>query len=612
MGYINQSCLLRLALLGGTLSLLPLPVFAKASVDSADARVSSPSSQLALEIEPVSEARLLDVSPSVFAPAALSSLGGPVFSGKNSRVLIPAELTQLTQLPSLPSDEGNEEADTFDSGEAGTIDQSAEEPTQVEESINQSSGEIIPETGQAPSTAESDLLQESALPPTNLLADPNPLSLPTLESEVVLEDEQTIALEEALELAYFNNQDLQVALLELDQAEASLAQARAAFSPSAITNANVTRTTSSGLLTGDPDGTSTATALSIIPLRAEYDVFTSGQRLANVRAAKEQVRLNELEVERRREELRLDTTSLYYDLQESGEQIRINQAFVEEAQRNQRDNELRRQAGVGTRFDVLRADVQLANAQQDLIQSESQQRIARRNLARLLNIPSTINLNATPVPAPDSWEDTYERWSLTLEDSILLAFQSRVELEQQLAQREIGLQQARAIRAANGPQVNLFAQYRTLSTDLIDDNNNDSFDIGAGEEFSFGVEFNMVLADGGAARASARQQELNAEIAEERYSEQLDLIRFEVEQAYFTLRANEENVRTARTAVTQASTALELANLRLDAGVGTQLDVLTSQSELTQAEGNWVSAALGYNRALASLQRAVSNLRATL
>mgnify|MGYP001796947892 FL=1 len=183
----------------------------------------------------------------------------------------------------------------------------------------------------------------------------------------------------------------------------------------------------------------------------------------------------------------------------------------------------------------------------------------------------------------------------------MLAFQGRAELEQQLAQREISLQQARASRAANGPQFGLFANYSW--SDLLDDSS---------DTYSFGAEFSMVLADGGAARSRARQQEINADIAEERFSEILDSVRFEVEEAYFTLRSNEENVRTARTAVTQAARALELANLRLDAGVGTQLDVLTAQSELTEAEGNWVSAALGYNRALASLQRAVSNLSATL
>ena len=441
-------------------------------------------------------------------------------------------------------------------------------------------------------STEESLLDESPLPPQELLADPNPLNVPASEVEVLADDEQTLALEAAIELAYVNNQDLQVALLELEQSQAALAEARAAFSPVITTSADLTAQEANEFLNNDDDIDTSLDAL----VRVNYDIFTSGQRIATVRAAKEQVRSSELEVTRRRQELRLETATLYYDLQESGEQIRINRAFVEEAQRNQRDNELRRQAGVGTQFDVLRADVQLANAQQALIQSQAAQRIARRNLARLLNLPSTVTISATPVIAPENWEETYARWQLTLEESILLGFQARVELEQQLAQREISIQQARAARAANGPQVGLFAEYRW--DDLLDDSS---------DTYRFGAQFNMVLVDGGAARARARQQEANADIAEQQFSEQLDRVRFEVEDAYFTLRSNEENVRTTRTAIVQATTALELANLRLDAGVGTQLDVLTAQSELTEAEGNWVSAALGYNRAFASLQRAVSN-----
>ena len=436
---------------------------------------------------------------------------------------------------------------------------------------------------------------EGTLPPPELLADPNPLTVPSLEDDIRLDDERTVSIEEAIALAYANNPDLQVALLELEQAEATLAEARAEFLPVVTTSADLTAQETDALGTIEPeDDLDTSLNASV---QASYDIFTSGQRIANVRAAKAQVRLNQLEVTRRREELRLSTTSLYYDLQDSGEQIRINQAFVNEADRNRRDNALRQEAGVGTTFDVLRADVQLANAQQDLIQAQAQQKIARRNLARLLNLPPTINVSATPVTAPERWESTYERWALTLEDSILLAFQGRAELEQQLAQREIGLQQARAARAANGPQIGLFANYSW--SDLLDDSS---------DTYSFGAQFDMVLTDGGAARARARQQEINADIAEERFSEVLDQVRFDVEAAYFDLRSNEENVGTARTAIAQADRALELANLRLDAGVGTQLDVLTAQSDLTEAEGNWVTAALGYNRALASLQRAVGRL----
>ena len=615
MGYINHSFLTRIALLGGMFSLFPLPVFAEVLTDDLD---SSPLSAIATQLSPASDeasSSLADVSLLSESPAARANVVPPIFSSRllvtDTKSIATNELTQVSQLPNLPDDESNtsdEQAEPETSAETEEeTDETVDTPeTPVDEApeLPSEAGEIIPDTGQADSTAEDDLLDETNLPPTELLSDPNPLNVPTLESEVLIEEggEQTISIEEAIELAYFNNQDLQAALLELEQAEASLSEARAAFSPSVTSSADLTAQetdeTSTVLGTVGEDGVDTTLNALV---RVNYDLFTSGQRIATVRAAKEQVRLNELEVNRRREELRLATANLYYDLQESGEQIRINQAFVEEAQQNQRDNELRRQAGVGTRFDVLRADVQLANAQQALIQSQAQQRIARRNLARLLNVPSTVNLNATPVPAPDNWEETYERWGLTLEDSILLAFQGRVELEQQLAQREISTQQARAFRAANGPQVGLFAEY-SLS-DLLDDSS---------DTYRFGAQFSMVLFDGGAARARARQQEVNADIAEERFSEQLDQVRFEVEDAYFTLRSNEENVTTARTAITQATTALELANLRLDAGVGTQLDVLTAQSELTEAEGNWVTAALGYNRALASLQRAVSNLRSTL
>ena len=57
-----------------------------------------------------------------------------------------------------------------------------------------------------------------------------------------------------------------------------------------------------------------------------------------------------------------------------------------------------------------------------------------------------------------------------------------------------------------------------------------------------------------------------------------------------------------------ARESLRLARLRFQAGVGIQSDVITAQADLTQAEGNRVTAILDYNRALISMQRAVSNL----
>jgi outer membrane protein TolC len=74
------------------------------------------------------------------------------------------------------------------------------------------------------------------------------------------------------------------------------------------------------------------------------------------------------------------------------------------------------------------------------------------------------------------------------------------------------------------------------------------------------------------------------------------------------LNANKQNIQTAAFALERARESLRLARLRFQAGVGTQLEVINQQTELTRARGNLLRAILDYNRALAALQRAISNL----
>ena len=320
--------------------------------------------------------------------------------------------------------------------------------------------------------------------------------------------------------------------------------------------------------------------------------FTNGRRQANIRQAEEQVRLNELAVERQSEEIRLSVSTDYYNLQQADERVRIAQSAVENAQASLWDAQSLERAGVGTRFDVLQSQVNLANSQQELTNNVSQQQIARRLLSTRLSVPQSVNLSAAdPVQLAGLWKQD-------LESSIVLAIQNRPELQQQLAQRNISEQQRRAALSALGPQVSLIASYNLL------DQFDDSVSVTYG--YSVGVRASLNLYDGGAAKASAAQAKANVAIAETRFSEQRNQIRFQVEEAFSTQRANLENVQTANTALEQAREALRLARLRFQAGVGTQTDVINSENDLTRAEGNRITAILDYNRALAQLQRAVT------
>lgn len=440
--------------------------------------------------------------------------------------------------------------------------------------------------------------------PDYLNPNPNPLYFPTQPEDVRLRGIQPITLEQALELAKRNNRDLQIAARQLERSQASLREAEADLYPSVTAQGSLTqsRSATSALsqaatrqATGGLGGNNETVNRTLNgTVGLSYDIFTSGERPARIRAAERQIRSDQLQVEINEQQIRLDVSGAYYNLQEADEAVRIQAAAVRNAEASLRDTQALERAGLGTRFDVLRAQVQLANARQDLTNARANQQVRRRELAQVLALPPSIDLAAAdPVEAAG-------QWNLTLPQTIVLAFKNRAELEQQLAQRELAEQQRRVALSALGPRVTLQAQYNVLN-DLRDNQ-------GFADGYSVSAGFNWNLFDGGAARARANQQEANIRIAETRFAQARENIQLQVETSFTNLQSSFLNIGTSRQAVEQAREALRLARLRFQAGVGTQTDVINAENDLTRAEGNLITAILGYNRALASLQRSVTNL----
>ena len=334
-------------------------------------------------------------------------------------------------------------------------------------------------------------------------------------------------------------------------------------------------------------------------LELSYNLYTSGRRSASIRAAREQLRNDQLDLERIREDTRLNVSNDYYNLQQADENVRIQRSALTNALASLRDAQALEQAGVGTRFDVLTAQVQVAQAQQALTDALSQQRIYRRTLATRLSLSENVIITAAdPVQISGLW-------NLTQEQSIVQAFQNRAELEQQLAQRTISEQRRRIALSSLGPQISLAARYNLQNTFGNNNNNNGNRDFV--DNYSLGANLTLSLYEGGEARARARQEEANIAIAESNFALTRDQIRLQVEQAYSQLQSNFVNIQTATVAVEQAREALRLARLRFQAGVGTQTEVIDSENRLTNAEGQRVNAILSYNRAFAQLQRSISS-----
>jgi len=528
-------------------------------------------------------------------------------------VVIPSIFLGLEQ-----SNKGNKPATATDASVViPSISLGLEQSLEAGLAVKEEVGKPVPSindtrVAQSPALVSPRSPQQRQDTPTPEFLNPsaNPLLFPTQTEEVQIRTTQPITLQQAIELARRNNRELEAAQITLRRTRSGLQEALAAEFPTAGINADFTRSDSAqselsserssdqqlpppfDQLSGDSDSTITTSFNTALQLN--YDLLTAGRRSAAIRAAEEQIRFQQLEVERLSEQLRLNVSRTYYDLQEADAQVEISRAAVTDAAQSLRDAQLLEQAGLGTRFDVLQAQVQLANANQDLTTALSQQRIRRRQIVQLLSLAQPVDVSAAdPIEVAGDWQ-------LSLEQSIILALKNRAELEQQLAQRTISEQQRRIALSAIKPQASLSASYNILG--VLND------DLAPADGFTLGARLQWNFFDGGAAQSRAQQEEANIAIAETRFAGQRDQVRLEVEQSFFDLNANAENIQTASFALEQAQESLRLARLRFQAGVGTQSDVITQQTELTRARGNRLRAILDYNRALASLQRAVSNL----
>jgi OMF family outer membrane factor len=494
-------------------------------------------------------------------------------------------------------------------------------PTTIPEQNQQSppASETVPQLEQVEPPQPTSTRNEPA--PDNLNPNANPLLFPTKPEEVEIDLTQPITLDRAIELALRNNKELQSARITLERRQAELDEARSLLYPSLNTQVEFNRDSS---ISGDRRNqeidrqnqeirqqNQLREQLGLAPrpetpsaqeestnfqgnVELSYNIYTGGRRGAQIERAERARRQSELDVERLAEETRFEATDRYYRLQNADAQVAIAQAAVEDASQSLRDAQLLEQAGLGTRFDTLRSEVDLARANQDLTSAISQQRIARRQLAETLSVAQEVELTAA-----DQIREA-GRWPLSLEESIVLAYKNRAELEQQLIQREIG-QQDRVIALADiKPQVDFFAQYNFAN------NFDDDLDIADG--YTFGARMRWTLFDGGSAFARARQADRNIEQADTDFARQRNAIRLAVEEGYYNLVSNQENIETTRLNVERAEESLRLARLRFQAGVGTQTDVINSQRDLTEARSQFLQAIIGYNQSLNSLQRAVSNL----
>jgi outer membrane protein TolC len=203
---------------------------------------------------------------------------------------------------------------------------------------------------------------------------------------------QPLSIVDALNLTLTQNSALQKARADLEASRGVVIQTRAVALPTISASGNVQRESPSLIQTFDASG-----GPGILSPRDNWNtgvqivqnIYQGGRTLSAFRAAKLQKEQSFLNYQSVVEDTLLATRVAYYDVLVAEQQITVNEASVNLLQKELEDQQRRYDAGTVPRFNVLRAEVSVANARPPLINARNQYRIAKNNLCNLLgyNLP---------------------------------------------------------------------------------------------------------------------------------------------------------------------------------------------------------------------------------
>lgn len=333
----------------------------------------------------------------------------------------------------------------------------------------------------------------------------------------------------------------------------------------------------------------------VAELKATQELFAGGGIRSAVRGAVLNRDAAMLDLQATVDASLLDVRSKFYTVLLDREKVRVQEENVELFSRQLRDAKSQFSAGSVSNFEVLRAEVSLANAQPDLITARNDYRIAIEQLRQALGVPQKVS---APFPQVTG-ELTASKDSYELESALAAAHAQRPELLRLAKLEAAGEESVTTARSNYYPNVSAFGGYEYGGIGL------ESGQKINGDGWLFGVQSTWSIFDGRATAGRVRQAHSQLEQARLTEAQEELAVDVEVRQALSSLQEAGELVDASQKTVEEATEALRLANSRYRAGTATQLDVLTSQVSLTQARTNQLQANYTCMIAAANMRKAI-------
>jgi outer membrane protein len=412
--------------------------------------------------------------------------------------------------------------------------------------------------------------------------------------------QDTLSLQEAVQLAVKNSPAMAAAAAGVQSAKARVDEAYSYAMPQLNGDASYTRI--DPVISIDfPGQNGTTQSFSTMPhdnynanLNVQQPIWAFGRFSANERVAESGVTAAEDNLKQASSQAAYQTTQVYYGILATDEAINVEQDQVRVLRENLAIAEVREKQGVATSLDALSLRARISALQSQIAEMQSTR---AKQVAMLRRITGISPATTIRVSRPSTLSALTEQAD-TLQ---LLAERQRAEIIVAKDAENTARLQIAAASTANDPLLATNIQGGVKDgylPNLTDPKLN----------WAGTVSFHMPILDGGRTRAQVDQADANYRMAQAHTQDVLLGIRSDIEQALADVQASRSRLALTETQIQQAQQAFDIAQVRYKNGAATNLEVLTAQSALEQANLQRAQLLYSYELSQYNLNRAVGTV----
>ena len=396
-------------------------------------------------------------------------------------------------------------------------------------------------------------------------------------------------LEECIYIALNKNFDIKISEEENLQAYWLNKNAQFQLLPNAYYNFNIMNLGGNFLVGGIVATTAHEVAIQS-KVGVEWSTINQGKYFFYLAQTRNTLKATKAALEFSKDEIVLRTVQAYYDVLGYKMEIDVQKTNLFDRVEQLKYTKARYDAGLGTYYDVKRAQAEVAGAQQAYTETLNALRLSQANLANILGVDILDAVYPFEI-AVDARELIDSRF--LLEDLFKQAMESREDVKSKIAE----INAYRAIRSSNYMDIipNVTFSYQngyvgTVRRGMFPNNS-------VGLDVRAGLGRNLLM-------GTITQLKSDSAVVKQKKLELINLkrmIKEDILNSYYASLKSKKNVEAAKVEVEAADVSLELSIANMKAGDATFIDVIASQNLKVQANINLIKNMIEYNKAQTKL-----------